>query len=271
LRNAPLPPNPQSAIINPQWRPKARKASSPATAAVDTFGMEQLLPGLAWYMAFLFSVTVHEASHAIAAWRLGDPTAYQGGQVTLDPVPHIRREPLGMVVVPLVSFFAGGWMIGWGSTPYDFVWALRHPRRSAWMSLAGPAANLVLVICSAVLIRIGLAAGLLQPPEAISFSQIAAAPDVPWLYGPTFFVSILFSLNLLLFFFNLIPLPPLDGAGLPLLFMRQSQAEKYHEFITNPAFSWVGLIVAWQVFGRIFAPLHPLAVNLLYSGVASYS
>jgi Zn-dependent protease len=232
--------------------------------------MEQLLPGLAWYIAFLLSVTLHEASHAFAAWRLGDSTAYHGGQVTLDPVPHIQREPLGMVVVPLLSYFTGGWMIGWGSTPYDFAWALRHPRRSAWMSLAGPAANLLLVAICAILIRIGLAVGLVQAPDQVSFTQVISAPERQWLYGPTFFVSILFSLNLILFFFNLLPLPPLDGSGLPLLFMREAQAERYHEFITHPAFSWIGLIVAWQAFGRVFGPLHLLGVNLLYLGVASY-
>jgi Zn-dependent protease len=232
--------------------------------------MDQLLPALAWYLAFLLSVTVHEASHAFAAWRLGDSTAYHHGQVTLDPLPHIQREPMGMVVVPLLSFFAGGWMIGWGSTPYDLDWALRHPRRSAWMSLAGPAANLLLVVICIVVIRVALAMGVVQAPEQTRFSQVVTAPESRWLYGPTFFISILFSLNLILFFFNLLPFPPLDGSGLPLLFMRTTQAERYHEFIANPAFGWIGLIIAWQAFGHVFGRLHGLGVNLLYLGVASY-
>ena len=57
--------------------------------------------GFVWFSAFLFSTTVHEAMHAFAAWRLGDPTAYHGGQVSLHPVPHIEREPIGMLVLPL--------------------------------------------------------------------------------------------------------------------------------------------------------------------------
>ena len=101
-----------------------------------------LVSGLQWYLVFLYSTTLHEAAHAWAALKLGDDTAYQGGQVTLDPTPHIRREPIGMVVVPLLSFLFGGWMIGWASTPYDPDWAMRYPRRSAWMSLAGPALTL---------------------------------------------------------------------------------------------------------------------------------
>ena len=94
--------------------------------------------------AFVLAITVHEASHAFTALRLGDPSAYLVGHVALVPRPHMRREPFGTVIVPILSYIAGGWMIGWASVPYDFEWALRHPRRHAWMSLAGPAANLAL-------------------------------------------------------------------------------------------------------------------------------
>ena len=62
-----------------------------------------------WFTAFLFSTTVHEAMHAFVAWRLGDPTAYNGGQVTLSPVPHVAREPIGMLVLPLLTSFTQGW------------------------------------------------------------------------------------------------------------------------------------------------------------------
>ena len=112
--------------------------------------------GLALYAGFLFSTVLHEAAHALAAKRGGDWTAYHGGQVSLDPLPHIRREPLGTVVVPLISYFLGGWMIGWASTPYDPFWAQAHPRRAAWMSLAGPAANFLVVLLAFLLIRIDL-------------------------------------------------------------------------------------------------------------------
>jgi len=60
-------------------------------------------------VAFLFSTTVHEAAHALAALRGGDPTAYRGGQVSFSPLPHIRREPVGMLVVPLLTAFTYGW------------------------------------------------------------------------------------------------------------------------------------------------------------------
>src|SRR5215510_996176 len=116
--------------------------------------MEQLSPeflvhGLIWYAVFLFSTTCHEASHALVAKLGGDPTAFHGGQVTLDPAPHIRREPFGMVLVPVISYLLGGWMIGWASAPYDPYWAYNHPDSSAKMSAAGPASNLVLAFLAA--------------------------------------------------------------------------------------------------------------------------
>src|SRR6266852_7405402 len=109
-----------------------------------------LVDGILWYVVFLFSTTLHEASHALTAFRLGDRTAYEGGQVTLDPIPHMKREPIGTIVVPIISYAVGGWMIGWASVPYNFQWALTYPKRAAKMALAGPAANLLLVVLSAV-------------------------------------------------------------------------------------------------------------------------
>ena len=72
--------------------------------------MPELADGLIYYAVFLFSTTLHEAAHAWAALRGGDPTAYHGGQVTLDPLPHIRREPVGMVVLPILSVIVSGWL-----------------------------------------------------------------------------------------------------------------------------------------------------------------
>src|SRR5690242_15690614 len=101
---------------------------------------DTLAIGLLWYVVFLLSTTCHEAAHALAAKRGGDLTAFHGGQVTLDPWPHVRREPFGMVLVPILSFLTGGWMMGWASAPYDPLWSQRCPHRAARMALAGPAA-----------------------------------------------------------------------------------------------------------------------------------
>jgi Zn-dependent protease len=224
-----------------------------------------LFDGTAWYMVFLFSTTAHEASHALAALKMGDDTAHRGGQVTLDPTPHIKREPFGMVIVPLMSYFLGGWMIGWASAPYDPNWAVRYPKRAGLMALAGPASNLALVILAAILIRVGMMAGYFSMPGEINFGHVVSAQQgIPNLCG--ILLSITFSLNLLLFFFNLIPLPPLDGSSLPLLFLSEEAATRYWEMLRSPVLSMIGMVVAWKGFGVIYPAIHLFAINLLYPG-----
>ena len=71
----------------------------------------ELVLGITWYVALLVALTCHEAAHGFAALKLGDPTAYRQGQVTLDPVAHIRREPFGTVVMPILSYIFAGWMV----------------------------------------------------------------------------------------------------------------------------------------------------------------
>lgn len=231
------------------------------------FGSETLALGLAWYAAFLFSTTCHEAAHAWSALRLGDPTAYEGGQVTLNPLPHVRREIFGTVVVPLLAFVFSGWMIGWASAPYDPAWANRHPRRAAWMSLAGPAANLTLVLLSGVLIRAGMAAGVFFAPDSITVDHVTAAVSEPWGAAATL-LSIFFTLNLILFLFNLIPLPPLDGSGVLPLAMSEGAARRYQEaMFGQPGLALLGLVIAWRVFDYVFTPVQLVAINLLYPGM----
>src|SRR4026209_1158754 len=113
--------------------------------------------GFIWFVAFLFSTTVHEAMHALVAWKGGDPTAYHGGQVSLSPIPHIRREPIGMLIVPLLTALTQAWAIGWASHPDAPRWAAHYPKRAALMAAAGPAGNLLIAFVAIVLIKIGLA------------------------------------------------------------------------------------------------------------------
>jgi Zn-dependent protease len=228
--------------------------------------MENLAIGALWFLVFLFSVVVHEAAHAFAALKLGDRTAYEGGQVTLDPIPHLRREPFGTIAVPILSFLSAGWMIGWASTPYDRDWARRHPDRSALMALAGPLANLLLVIAAALLIRLGMALDFFHLPGRIGFSHVVAAYQDGTPAGIATLLSILFTLNLILFVFNLLPLPPLDGSGIIPLLLSREKAVAYLNFIENTPFILIGLLVAWKLFDHVFAPVHLVFLNLLYPG-----
>ncbi len=232
--------------------------------------MPDLGEALVYYAVFLLSTTLHEAAHAWAAKRGGDLTAYHGGQVSIDPRPHIRREPFGMVVLPVISVLISGWPFGFASAPYDPNWARRYPRRAAWMALAGPAANLALIIIAGLLINLGVALGIFYSPERISFGHVAATQGGSVADATALLLGVIFSLNLVLFILNMLPVPPLDGSGALPLLLSPEATRRYQDFIwRQPALGWIGILVAWQVFDFVFNPVFLLAVNLLYPG-ASY-
>jgi Zn-dependent protease len=222
-----------------------------------------LATGFLWFVAFLFSTTVHEAMHALVALRGGDPTAYHGGQVSLSPIPHIKREPIGMLVVPLLTALTQGWAIGWASTPYDTRWAARYPKRSALMAAAGPAGNLLIAVVALLLIRVGLAAGWFVAPDSVNFEHLVAAAD----NGRSFageILSIFLTLNVLLCAFNLIPLPPLDGSSVIGLFIPASATLKLRELSHTPMFQLAGLLIAWRIFPAIVGPLFGLILRAVH-------
>ncbi|MEN6425814.1 MAG: site-2 protease family protein [Phycisphaerales bacterium] len=222
--------------------------------------------GLVWYAVFVISTTFHEAAHGFAALKLGDPTARRAGLVTIDPVPHIQRSPIGMVAVPIVSFLFGGWMMGWASTPYDPYWAHANRRKAAWMAMAGPGANLALIVLAAAIIRVGMSLGWFVAPLESTWTQVTVARSPGMITSAAVVVSVLFSLNLILLVFNLLPLPPLDGSEILTLFLDDRTADRYREFMAQPAANMVGLVIAWNVIGGVLGPVHGLALNLLYPG-----
>jgi Zn-dependent protease len=220
--------------------------------------------GALWYGVFLFSTVAHEAAHAWSAQKLGDDTAARGGQVSLNPWPHVRREPFGMVVVPLLSWFLGGWMIGWASAPYDPEWARQYPRRAALMALAGPSANLLLALAAALLIRVGLEWQVFTSPTSLgSMRMVEAVTNGPWEVA-AMILSVMLSLNLLLCAFNLLPLPPLDGSSVPLLLLPAGAAEKYRAVMQSPLLRYAGLILASRLLGPVFPRLLIGAARVLY-------
>lgn len=217
-----------------------------------------------WLPAFLFSATVHEAAHAWAALRLGDPTAYLAGQVSLSPWPHLRRSPIGMLLVPVLSSLTQGWTIGWASAPHDAAWAERHPRRAAVMALAGPLGNLAIAAVAFGILQAGLWAGWFEPVAKMGMQQWvqSALPPDPWLAGDFIAraLSVLLSLNLLLFVFNLLPLPPLDGAAVITLVLPAAAGRALRAASAAPVLSLLGLFTAWRLF--------PLAAGPALAGVA---
>ena len=227
----------------------------------------QLAFGFLQYVVFLLSTTCHEASHALVAKWGGDTTALEGGQVSLSPLPHIKREPFGMVVIPLLGIVLGTGLIGWASAPYNPLWSQQHPKRAAWMSLAGPAANFSLALIAGLLMRIGLAMGSFVPLEPSPAHIVGAVSQAGAADGIATVLSIFFSLNILLGCFNLIPFPPLDGYGVLGLFTTHDGAIRLQNLrMKMGGFSLLGLLIAWQLFDRAYPQLFDTATRLFYLG-----
>jgi len=144
----------------------------------------------------LVALTIHEAAHAWTADRLGDPTARLLGRVSLNPIVHI--DPLGTILLPLLAAYSGLPIIGWAKPVPVNISRLRHHRRDFMIvAAAGPLSNIAQAIVCAMLFRAGLEvlAGQGGPPLMLNLLGQAVA------------------INLLLAFFNLIPIPPLDGGN----------------------------------------------------------
>jgi Zn-dependent protease len=213
------------------------------------FTPERLIQGFIYYVVFLFSTTCHEAAHALVAKLGGDETAALGGQVTLNPIPHIRRSPYGMVVFPILSFFLFGGMIGFASAPYDPNWERRHPHRAALMALAGPATNFTLMLLGALGLRLGQAFHWFAEPHSFLLQLLVA----------------IFSLNLLLGVFNLLPVPPLDGSSVVMLGMSESSANRYIDTIRSGPYAMPGILLGIIIFNYIFPPIERFVQGLFFN------
>ena len=223
---------------------------------------------LVWYLVFLFSTTFHEFAHAFLALKGGDLTAYETGHVTLDPTPHIRRSPWGMVLIPIISYLQLGWMMGYASVPYNADWGRKNPRRQAFMSLAGPMANLLLALLAFGLMRALLAAHIFEYVADISsghYVQVAGGGTGRSPLGAlALALGVMFKLNVILCVFNLLPIPPLDGAGVLSGLFPASLGSLYARMNQIPAFSILGMLVAWQVAPYIVSPVWVAALRFLY-------
>src|ERR1700680_2483101 len=224
---------------------------------MPNFSPEMLTIGFISYVVFLFSTTCHEAAHALVAKMGGDDTAALGGQVSLNPVPHMRREPWGMIVIPILSYLMmqGKGMMGWAGAPYDPLWERRHPRRSGWMALAGPAANFSLMLLAVACLHVGDGAGWFHPDLVTGHRDFAATT-----------LLIFFSLNLLLGTFNLLPVAPLDGSTVILLFMSEKTAQRYLDWLRGNSLAMAGLLVGILVFRYIYGPIYEFMSGLLLPG-----
>ncbi len=178
--------------------------------------MESLIQTITVYaLPVIFGITLHEAAHGYVARMFGDPTAWQAGRVSLNPVRHI--DLVGTIIVPLVLLFStkilggAGLLFGWAK-PVPVDWGrLRRPKRDMlWVALAGPFSNLVMAILWAIGLRV------------LAETSGASANDF-WVQMAIAGIQV----NLVLMALNLVPLPPLDGGRIVYSLLPNRIAEQY--------------------------------------------
>ena len=194
-----------------------------------------LVPGL-------LAITCHEVSHGYVAWRYGDPTAKMLGRLTLNPLKHI--DIFGTLMLVIVG-------IGWAKPVPVVMENLRNPKKDMiWVSIAGPVTNILLALASALLLR----AVLLVPPD-VGISFVLR----PVSYMAVFSVYI----NLLLAFFNMIPIPPLDGGRVLMGLLPYRQAASLSRLEPYGMIIIILLVFFTPVFSVVLRPLIDFFTHLL--------
>ena len=192
---------------------------------------------LIYALPVLFAITVHEAAHCYAARHFGDNTAYMLGRITLNPIKHI--DPIGTILMPIMLYFAtsGAFLFGYAKpVPVNFG-HLRNPKRDmVWVALAGPASNFVQAIVWAVVMITLVGTGM----DERFFLEMARAGVL---------------VNLVMWAFNLFPVPPLDGGRILVGLLPWKQAQMVSRLEPYGFFIVMGLVI-FGVVGTIW--LRPL-------------
>ena len=192
---------------------------------------------LIYALPVLFAITVHEAAHGYAARHFGDNTAYMLGRITLNPIKHI--DPVGTILMPIMLYFAtsGAFLFGYAKPePVNFG-HLRNPKRDmVWVALAGPASNFIQAIVWAVVMITLVGTGM----DERFFLEMARAGVL---------------VNLVMWAFNLFPVPPLDGGRILVGLLPWRQAQMVSRLEPCGFFIVMGLVI-FGVVGTIW--LRPL-------------
>jgi Zn-dependent protease len=181
--------------------------------------------GLIFYLGLVILLTFHEFAHAWAVWKLGDPTAKSLGRLSLNPLVHI--DPIGTVLLPLFMIFGPAGLtrfaIGWAKpVPFNPANLGSRWRDEMLIAMAGPAMNLILAVALVAFARVAVMFGFNAMTEL--FLQMA-------------------GLSLMLCFFNLIPIPPLDGSHV----MRNLSGMSYETYMNLCRYGFIGIIIVINI------------------------
>jgi len=210
-------------------------------------------------VALIFAFSVHECAHAWTAWRLGDPTARMLGRVTLNPIKHL--DPWGSVLMPLIALVYHWPLLGWAKptpvTPQNFK---NYTRDDIIVTVAGPISNLLLATVALILLLIikhavpgGATAVFTAMALAVHYPGVSTE-NLPALFPIALLLYFIILINLLLFVFNLVPFPPLDGSRILRHFLPYNALQVYDRMGFFAL--WIFMIVAGGFIFRIF--LYPL-------------
>lgn len=200
----------------------------------------------------IFAITLHEAAHGYVARHFGDMTAYLQGRVSLNPLRHV--DPFGTIVLPLATLAIGGIMFGWAKpVPVNFG-NLRRPKRDMlWVAAAGPAANFLMALCWALVLKI---ASLMPAAAWSEFMMATGRAGI--------------QVNIIFLVLNLLPLPPLDGGRIAIsllphrLAIRYARIERYGILILLGVIIVEGLLRI-PLLGAILFPPYELMNRLILS------
>lgn len=214
-----------------------------------------------YMVALVFSLSLHEAGHAWMSNRFGDDLARSQGRISLNPVSHV--DPIGTLLFPAFSFFTGTPLLGWARpTPVNPLRWRDKRVANFWVSIAGVIGNLIIAVVAGILIRVLLATGVLVLEGP---SRIAVDSDSDIVLGAVNLLHIFFKLNIGLFVFNLLPIPPLDGGKILGSILPES-FESALESLEQFGFILLFIAVFTGVFSALFRVVMPVAEGLLFLG-----
>lgn len=201
-----------------------------------------------WALPILFAITVHEVAHGWVAKRLGDPTAMMLGRLTLNPIKHI--DPIGTVLVPLITVITGGFIFGWAKPVPITYQNLRHPKRDMiYVAIAGPVSNLIMAILWAAVLKLAVV--------------LSANQSLYWFFQPLLYIGTAGVLiNIFLMALNLLPIPPLDGGRVVTGLLPGPLAYKFSQI---EPFGLIIMIVLFftHILGAILLPVVNLFITLI--------